>query len=169
MRCLVRGPWEIVEWINKNDVQNFKYFSKYRGNFCSVIGSTGITSVHYQLRLGFASVTSSLRLDASVVSYSLCWLYTFRKGKAIPVQTLRVPGGWLQISRQPYWSAAFSPRNYSWGLFVLEAESSPVATGRLKSMKTSSDTWNRTGDLPNFSAVPQPNGPPPCTQKYSLQ
>lgn len=72
MRNLVSAPCEIVELINKNDAQNFKYFSKYRGNFCPVIDSTGVTSVHYQLRLGFALVTSFLRLDASVVSYNLC-------------------------------------------------------------------------------------------------
>ena len=81
MRNLVRGPREIVEWINKNDAQNFKYFSKYRGNFCPVIGSTGVTFVRNQLRLGFLLVTSPLRLDTSVVSYNLCWLYTIVKVK----------------------------------------------------------------------------------------
>jgi len=37
-------------------------------------------------------------------------------------------------------------------------------------MKTPSDTiGNRTGDLPDFSAMPQPTGPPRCTHNSSLQ
>jgi len=37
-------------------------------------------------------------------------------------------------------------------------------------MKTSSDAiGNRIGDLPDFSAAPQPTGPPRCTHNSSLQ
>jgi len=48
-------------------------------------------------------------------------------------------------------------RKYSWYSFLLEAES----TGRIMSIKTPSDTiGNRTLDLPDSSAAPQPSAPP---------
>jgi hypothetical protein len=47
-------------WKNKykflNTAKNSKYPSKYRGNFCPVIGNTGVISVRYQLPLCFVLV-----------------------------------------------------------------------------------------------------------------
>jgi hypothetical protein len=67
-----------------------------------------------------------------------------------PGETPRVPGGsGSQISRkstyecgyQPYAPAAFTPREYSWYSFLLEAESPPrhITTGKIRSMKNSND------------------------------
>jgi hypothetical protein len=60
------------------------------------------------------------------------------KGKAIPLEALtgtegsrrlRLPdfGTWSWQDCQPYAPAAFTPRNYSWCSFLLEAESTPVS------------------------------------------
>jgi hypothetical protein len=56
--------------------------------------------------------------------------FKIEKGKAIPVQALRVPGGWgSQISRQSTHEGDevvnFTPTKYSWYSFLLEAESTP--------------------------------------------
>jgi hypothetical protein len=48
-------------------------------------------------------------------------------------------------------------REVPWYSFLLEAESTPSAAGRIKSLKNSSDSiGNRTRDLPACSAVPPP-------------
>ena len=55
------------------------------------------------------------------------------KGKAIPVQALRVPGGWFHDSRHmkvikfvnPMHQPPLPPRRYPWYSCVLEAESTP--------------------------------------------
>jgi hypothetical protein len=36
-----------------NTENSAKYSSKYNGNFCLAVGSTGVISVHYQLSLCF--------------------------------------------------------------------------------------------------------------------
>jgi hypothetical protein len=95
------------------------------------------------------------------------------KGKAIPLQALTGPDGSRRLrfpdfkthgtliweGCQPYASAVFTPRKYSWYSFLLEAESTPdhSATGRIMSIKNFNDTiWNRSRNLLVCSAVPQP-------------
>jgi hypothetical protein len=92
------------------------------------------------------------------------------KGKAIPLQALTGPEGSRRLRLPDFktisiwrWqvcqSAALTSRKYSWYSFMLEAESTQghSATGRIMSMKKSSDTiGNRTRGLPVCSAVPQP-------------
>jgi hypothetical protein len=58
-------------------------------------------------------------------------------------------------------TGAYTPRKYSWYLFLLEAESTPgpghSADEKITSMKNSIDTIeNRSRDLPVFRTVPQP-------------
>jgi hypothetical protein len=65
----------------------------------------------------------------------------------------------------------YLPTEYSWYLFLLEAELSQghSSTGRIMLMKHSNDTiGNRTRDLPTCSAVPQPIAPPRAPQNLPL-
>jgi hypothetical protein len=60
-----------------NTAKNSKYPSKYRGNFCPVIGNTGVISVRYQPPLCFVLVSSYLRLY--LVVFCLCSFRTVTK------------------------------------------------------------------------------------------
>ena len=107
----------------------------------------------------------TVSLDASsaaltAVSRGPHTLYCNVKGKAIPVQAQKVPGGWgcqhfetigsWRWWGQPYAPAALTPRKYSW--YSSERLSQPQghnAARRFMSMKNSSDIiGNRTRDLP---------------------
>jgi hypothetical protein len=77
-----------------------------------------------------------LLLNAGLHLILFIFIYVYGKGKAIPLQTCTCP----EVSRrlrlpdfktfstggcQAYTPAAFTPRNYSWYSFLLEAESTP--------------------------------------------
>ena len=91
------------------------------------------------------------------------------KGKAIPGQGLRVPGGWgSHISRQSAHDGGkvvspLPPRKFSRHSFLLEIESISAhsAVGRIISIINSNDPiGNRNCDFPGCSAVPQPTAQP---------
>jgi hypothetical protein len=110
------------------------------------------------------------------------------KGKAIPSQPWTDPDGLqevealrlqdnltnegLRLSALHTGRLYPPPGKYSWYSFLLEAESTPVATvrsERLCSMKNSNDTiGNRTRDLPSCSALRQRTASPRNTNWYKI-
>jgi hypothetical protein len=78
-----------------------------------------------------------------------------------PEEAMTAPGGWgFEVLRQSTHEGgsthrpSLPPRKYSWYKFLLEGH---IATGRIMSMKNSSDTiGNRTRNLSACSAAPQP-------------
>ena len=88
----------------------------------------------------------------------------------MPGQTLRVPGVWDSQMKGVRLSAqnAFTPSKYSCYTFLLEAESNTVRPEGICQMKNFNDTvGNRTRDLPNCSAVPQPTTPLRLVELYT--
>ena len=109
-------------------------------------------------------------------------MYEYKKRYSSPVTGLEWPRGFQEVKVprfhdngtgwwqgcQPYAPAAFSPRKFTWYSFLLEAETTPdhSATGRIMSLKNSSDTiGSRTRDLLVCSVVPETlrHRAPPCT------
>ena len=117
---------------------------------------------------------NSILLPLSIQVYTSVTLRQSSKAKQFqyrPGQAQRVPGGLGSLmSKQsahecgkvvsPNTLAAFTPGKYSWYSFLLEVESTHSAGRRIMSTKNSTDTiGNRTRDLPDCSAVPQPTAP----------
>jgi hypothetical protein len=114
---------------------------------------------------------------------ALWMLQLMIKGKAIPLQgltgpegssSLRLPdfkkiGTWIWQGCQPYATAAFTPRKYSWDSFLLEAWSTPGPECGRKDYVNEKFQWHHR-DLPVCSAVAQPlrhRMPPTADGTYS--
>jgi hypothetical protein len=103
--------------------------------------------------------------------------------KATRLQAFRFPGVWdsqtsIQSAHEggkavsPKHRPPLPPRKYSWYSFPLSRPQAHSGTGRVMSMKNSSDTiGNRTGYLSACSSVPQPTAPTlwRCFKKYRNQ
>ena len=99
-------------------------------------------------------------------NYSTC-----SKGKAIPLQAWRGPGGsrglklpdfktvgtWRCLGCQPYAPATFTPKKYSWYSFLLEAESTPGPQCSRKDNVNEKFQWHHreSNPRPTFRLVAQ--------------